>query len=226
GHHGFGEVMCGGRIDMERLIRREEEFCIVHTCTKWYPVNGRLPAQVEVLSGLATEHDIQPDAVAHIKITTSPRVIEHCGEPESHRHPQTKETADHSAYYTAAVAIVDRELRLSLDQFTPERLQDRLLNQLADRIELVAVPEWGDSLAPAEVEITMNDGTSYTGRVEHAKGHPLNPVSGKDLEEKFRAMASRIMSSDQIANVIEAIYRLDEVDDVHELTKTLVCTGK
>src|SRR5579885_3018469 len=136
GHHGFAEVVCGGRIDLERLTRREADFNIMYTATKWYPVNGRLPGQIEAILQLVTEHDISPESISHMKITTSPRVLEPCGDPESHRYPPTKETADHSAYFLAALAVVDRGIHLNFDQFTDERLHDTRLKAVIDKTEL------------------------------------------------------------------------------------------
>jgi 2-methylcitrate dehydratase len=224
GHHGFAEVMARGKIDLARLTRRDEDFNILYTQTKWYPLNGRLQGQTEALLRLVTEHKIKPEAVAHVKITTTPRVLEHMGDPATHRYPQTKETADHSAYYTAALAIVDGAIHLNLDQFATERLRDPKLREVIDKIELVPIPEWADDAAPTTVEITMVENTTHECTVENPKGHVLNPVTDEELEEKFRGMASRFMDEAQMQTVFQTIYNLDKLDDIGELTRTLVFT--
>jgi 2-methylcitrate dehydratase len=173
---------------------------------------------------LVTEHKIKPEAVAHVKITTTPRVLEHMGDPATHRYPQTKETADHSAYYTAALAIVDGAIHLNLDQFATERLRDPKLREVIDKIELVPIPEWADDAAPTTVEITMVENTTHECTVENPKGHVLNPVTDEELEEKFRGMASRFMDEAQMQTVFQTIYNLDKLDDIGELTRTLVFT--
>lgn len=223
GHDGFAEVILRGNVDLARLTRRDEDFNILYTSTKAFPVCGPLQGQTEALLRVVGEHDLTPERVAQIRITTTPLVVRVLGDPATHRYPQTKETADHSAYYVAALVIVDRAVRLNLDQFTPQRLRDPRLRAVIDKIKLIAVPEWKDDQGPTEVEVTTVEGTIYRCRVEYPKGHVLNPLTDGELEEKFRGMASRLMSEAQMREVFTAIYRLDELDDIGELTKMLVC---
>jgi len=222
GHGGFNEVILHGKIDVARLVRRDDDFNILYTSTKAFPVNGRLQGQTEALVRLVTEHRFVPEQVAGIKITTSPRVLEGMGNPSTHRYPQTKETADHSAYFVAALVVIDGGIRLGLDQFTPQRLQDPRVRSVIDKIELVAIPGWPiDEHAPSEVEVTMIDGTTYRCRVDYPKGHVLNPLSDADIEEKFVGMTGRLMSEAQMREVFRVVWNLDELDDIGELTTTL-----
>ncbi len=225
GHHGFAEVMVGGKIDLDRLTRRDADFNIMYTTTKAYPVNGKLQGQTEALLRLVADHGLTPERIARVKITTSPRVVEHMGDPGTHRYPETKETADQSAYYAAAVAIVDGSVRLALDQFTPERLRDPGLRSVIDRIEVVANPEWRNDKAPTEVEVTTHEGTTYRHRVEHPKGHVLNPMTDAELEDKFRGMSSRFMSEEQMTRIFHAVHGLERSNDIGELTRLLVFAG-
>ena len=233
GRDGFNEIICGGQMDLARLLRRDDDFKILYTQAKIYPVNGRLQCQIDALIRLVTEHDLKPEMIDRVRITTPSRMVAHEGDPGSHRYPTTKEIADHSAYFTAALAIVDRDVRLSLDQFTPERLQDPQLRKIIDKVELIGIPEtvlersaqgleWRDDQAPTTVEITTTDGRTFTAESQYPKGHFLNPLSDAELEGKFRTMAGASMSEAQLKRVFQAIYRLDELDDVSDLVRTLV----
>jgi 2-methylcitrate dehydratase len=163
-------------------------------------------------------------------------MVAHEGDLGSHRYPTTKEIADHSAYFTAALAIVDRDVRLTLDQFTPERLRDERLREIIDKVELVGVPEavlersdlgleWRDDQAPTKVEISTTDGRSLSAEAQFPKGHFRNPLSDADLERKFRTMARASMREPQLQRAFDAIWRLDEMADVSELARTLVFAG-
>jgi len=222
GNAGFIEVMARGKIDPSRLTQRDSNFNILYTSTKLYPINGRLQGQVEALLKLVREHDVQPEAIEHVKITTTPLVLEHMGNPASHRYPETKETADHSAYYTAALAIVDRGLHLNLDQFTTERLNDPRLRAVIDKIALIVAPERTTGHGPTDVEIAMANGEVYQMTVEYPKGHVLNPLTDEDIEDKFRGMASRFMDEHQMLTVFDRVRRLDELEDVGDLARALV----
>lgn len=223
GHDGFNEVVFRGQIDAARLTQRSGDFTIVYAIMKAFPVNGRLQAQTEGLLRVLKEHpELTPERIARVKITVHPRVLAGMGNPATRRYPNNKETADTSAYYAAALAIVDREIRFSLDQFTPERLQDPRLRSVIDKIELVPADEWKHDHATTEVEVTSIDGTTYRCRVEYPKGHVLNPLTKSELEDKFRGAAAHLMSEGQIREVFSVIERVDELDDIGELTRTLV----
>jgi hypothetical protein len=47
-------------------------------------------------------------------------------------------------------------------------------------------------------------------------------VTDKELEDKFRSMASQYMSEVQMKKVIDTIYKIDKLKDIGELMKLLV----
>src|SRR5262249_34717790 len=79
GPDGFNEIICHGQMDLERLVRPDADHKIMYTQTKLFPVNGRLHGQVEGLIRLVTEHDIRPDDVGRVRITTTARMVGHEG---------------------------------------------------------------------------------------------------------------------------------------------------
>lgn len=221
GHHGFAEVMVRGNIDLERLTRRDDDFNIMYTTTKAFPVNGKLQGQTQAILELVSEHGIAHDRVAHVRIVTSPRVMEHMGDPATHKYPKTKQTADQSAYFAAALAILDGDVHLSLDQFTPERLADPAVRAMIEKVEVVAEPTWTFDRAPTEVEITTIDDRTYRCRVELPKGHVLDPLSDEELERKLRGMAAKNMSPMRTDGLLRTVWQLERLKDIGELTGLL-----
>ena len=57
--------------------------------------------------------------------------------------------------------------------------------------------------APADVEITTTDGATFRRRVDHPRGHVLNPMTDAEIEAKFRGMAERSMSERQMTEVLQ-----------------------
>lgn len=222
GHNGFVEVICRGTMDLGRVTARQGDFSILHTSTKLYPVNGRLLPQTEALLHLVTKHDIRPDDIAQVRISTTPRVLEGMANPATHKYPKTKETADHSAYYVAALAVLDREIRLDLTQFSPERLGDPQIRRMIDKIELVAEADPSPGQPPTVVEISMTSGDVYHHTVRYPKGHVLNPLTDDELRAKFTGFASRLMSESQMKALMGSIDRLDELEDIGKLMRFTV----
>ena len=73
-------------------------------------------------------------------------------------------------------------------QFTDARAADAAVTALRDRIDFHEDPSL--SRRAAVVTLELNDGTTYTERVEHPTGTPGNPMSDAMVQEKFRGLAA------------------------------------
>ena len=80
----------------------------------------------------------------------------------------------------------------------------------------------GGSSGPAYAEIVTKQGKKYSCEVIHPKGHPMNPLSDVDLEEKFRSMAGKFMDEKQLKQIIDTVHNLEKLDDIGDLVKLLV----
>jgi 2-methylcitrate dehydratase len=141
-------------------------------------------------------------------------------DPVKRRHPNNKYTADHSLYYTTAVAIVDRAV--GPEQFSEQKLWDPRVRELLDKISVEADPSLEEFSSPGIAEITTKKGEKYSCAIRHPKGHPMNPVTDADLEEKFRSMAAKFMDESQMNHVIDCIYNLENLEDIGGLVELLV----
>jgi 2-methylcitrate dehydratase len=108
------------------------------------------------------------------------------------------------------------------EQYSNEKLRDPRVRELADKVILEPDPKLEEFSYSAIVEITTTKGGKYSRQVLQPKGHPVNPMTDADVEEKFRSMAGKLMGEKQMGQVIDTIHNLDEVDDIGELMKLLV----
>lgn len=222
GEGGFAEVIMGGHYDLQPLLDFKGSWTIRETCLKSiiadFSAHGHLTATLT----LAREHDIHPEDVVSIRITTSKRCADHTGDPVK-KYPRNKETADHSSYWLTAIAILERAI--GPDQFKPEKYADPRALELIEKIILVGDPSL-DKERPAGIsEITLKDGRLLRKRVDYPRGHARNPMSDQEVESKFRSMASRVMPRDQMERLIETVWKLDELNDVGEITALMVFGG-
>jgi len=178
-------------------------------------VQGHLNATVD----LVNRYDIKPEDVDRVRVIAGTRPIEHTGDPAK-KYPTNKETADHSSYYLTAIAIVDRTV--GPEQYQPWKFEDPRVLQLIDRITLEIDPEMDKRPRSGMTEITTRDGKQYTSRVDYPKGDPRNSMSDQELEDKFKSMASKFMSTEQMERVIGTIYQLERVDNIGDLMRQLV----
>jgi 2-methylcitrate dehydratase len=219
GNSGFMQVVMGGNYDLKKLTEDTGKFRIMHTGVKPFPCEGTNHGHIIATLTLVKDHDIKPEDVAHVKLKLTARTAEHCGDPVK-RHPYNKETADHSAYYMTAIAIIDQAV--GPDQFLPDKINDPKIHELIDKVTVEATSELEHLRDAGISEITTKQGQTYTCRVDIPKGHPLDPMTDTDIEEKFWGMASKYMGDKQMKQVIDTIYNLDNLDGISSLMKLMV----
>jgi 2-methylcitrate dehydratase len=199
------------------LRRPRNDWTILNICIKSLAADGNILGHLEATLALVKDHDIKPEDVAKVTVRTRPRTYQRVA---THRYPKTKETADHSCYYTTAIAIFDRAV--GPDQLSNEKLNDSRVRELADKVVVEPDPKLDESGAPDTTEITTNKGEKYTRQVLHPKGHPMNPMTDADVEKKFRSMAGKFMDEKHMRQIIDAVYNLEKLDDIGQLVKLLV----
>jgi 2-methylcitrate dehydratase PrpD len=121
-----------------------------------------------------------------------------------------------SLYHSAAVTLCDGAA--GERQYTDDRVRDPVVARLRARV--TAEPDATLCEDGARVAILLQDGRRIERRIEHAIGSTDNPMSDRDLEGKFRALAADALPPDRIEALIAtcwAVARLDDVADVMRL---------
>lgn len=71
--------------------------------------------------------------------------------------------------------------------------------------------------AGAVVRVITEDGTSYEGRVRHAKGEPENTMTHAEQEAKFRRVVDHYLPEDQITQILQLTSELEDLSDLRGL---------
>jgi 2-methylcitrate dehydratase PrpD len=74
------------------------------------------------------------------------------------------------------------------------------------------------------VEIKMKGGETFSKRVEHALGHPENPLGMEGIVEKFRTCATyaaRPISEGNLDEAVGMVEDLENVTDVGQIPRLL-----
>ena len=115
-----------------------------------------------------------------------------------------------------AVAAILVTGKAGLYGFTDACVQDARVQALRGKVTVVR--DASISTIAAAVDITPADGAVHTLRQSAARGSDANPMTDADLEEKLRAAGAQWDPRYDTAPLINAIWRLDESDDVSRLT--------
>ena len=93
--------------------------------------------------------------------------------------------------------------------------------ELIDKVILRGDPSL-DKARPAGIsEITTRNGEKYSLRVDYPRGHARNPMTDEEIVDKFRNMASNHMSDEQMQQITEALFDLENLDDIGDLIKLM-----
>jgi 2-methylcitrate dehydratase len=186
------------------------------TFFKSMPVRYTTQLPIEIAIGMRDE--VEPADVEKIVIHVVHRyVISKQTHPEGW-DPRSRETADHSMPYLVSVALIDGEI--SPDTFTPKRYRDPQVLQLVDKIEFVEDPAATEAF-PQEFRIRIDvhhrSGTTVTATGTNPKGHPANPMSDDEISAKFRSQARPLLGEDRTDQLLDTLWRLEDVADVRDL---------
>ncbi len=123
------------------------------------------------------------------------------------------------------VTTAAAEGHISMEHFRQERIMDPKTREFMKRITLESVPEFNQKYPgtlAAHVEIRTRDGKKFNGESIYPKGHPENPLSDEELQEKFRRLALMTLDRVQVEKIIERVYALEKVRQAKELTEILI----
>jgi 2-methylcitrate dehydratase len=108
-----------------------------------------------------------------------------------------------------------------VDTFTEGNINRPDVRQLMQRVDWVVDEEFERRYPEhysCAVTVAMEDGTEFRSEVEDPKGDWRNPVTQKELEQKFtRLVAREIKDEERIERIVDFVTGIDKVDDVGKL---------
>ena len=174
---------------------------------------------IEAALHILKEDAPDPDDIVDIRVIVSSFNRMLC-EPESvKKAPQTVIDAKFSIPFTVATALYYKEV--GLKHFTPERLKNENVLQLAQKVRYDLDPDLGlRDATRGFLEIRTKDNQTYAKRVDQAYGHPDNPVSQKALVAKFMSCADNAkikIPQTRLKEVVKRILALEEIKDIRQI---------
>jgi len=119
-----------------------------------------------------------------------------------------------------AAAIAERQVTPL--QFTPAKIMDPVIRAQLNKIVVTADPEI-EKVFPAMqrviVRIHTIDGREFMQQLDYPKGDSRNPLTDREVEEKFEALAEPVMSREARRRAIDAIWNLEQQPSMIELMK-------
>ncbi|MDF2683041.1 MAG: 2-methylcitrate dehydratase, partial [Brevibacillus sp.] len=218
GTMGMNYQMMNRKLNYESVVRKldacESPASITITYVKnWaveYMTQSAIEAALELRKDLGSMEDVE-----HIHIETFQLAYDILAKDKQKWAPKTRETADHSLPYIVIAALEDG--KIDLDTFAPERLANQ---QTMDRLTSILSIEVTDEMNagypdgnPNRITIKRKDGRELQKLVKHPSGHRGNPMSNKQIEEKFMRLTTGYLSPAKQQQALQDLWNLEKQTD-------------
>lgn len=122
--------------------------------------------------------------------------------------------------YCVAAALLHGEL--GFRQFSDEALTDPALRALMQKMSVRIAPDLPDNGEfPAEVRIQATDGKWLVERREVPPGGSTRPLGAAEIDAKFRSCSQLVLDGAAADRVMQAVNRLEALDDLAPLCELL-----
>jgi len=208
GRSGFFNVIARQRFELPKL---GEPWGIMRAFTKRFPL-GQYSQTVAEAAMQVRSFITNIDDVEEINLRVSKNAISIMADSPEKWRPQSHETADHSMPYATAVVLMHGEI--DEHYYEDPFLHDEKLLGLVARVRTIRSEEADmheREYNLCDLELVLKSGQRKAVRVEYHRGHPKNPMSDAEMEEKFRALARKHLPAERINALLRQMWALEDL---------------
>ena len=192
-----------------------EEYEVQKTIIKKWSTGGPIQSPLDAVQLIRERRPFEPDDVRQIDVRVATSTVDKIDDSVM---------PNLSMQQMLAILLLDGALSFKAAH-DESRMRDPAVLRQKAKIKVIA-EESLERLLPkrvAVVEVTLNDGSVMTERVDTVRGMPENPMSTEEVAEKARDLMAPVLGRGQCTRLIEAILALDQVRDVRDLRSLLQC---
>jgi len=198
-----------------------KDYLIMETYFKHWPANMWIQQHLDAVDAMVKTENIEADDIAEIIVT--PEFQHRMGfKPEGY---STNLDAQFSIPYCIAVLLL--EPQPGPNWYTGKNFKDPKLLEIASKVRATGPTLgmrdafklfWAGKYPEVTVTVITKNGKRLTETVLFPKGHTRNRLTYDEYIRRFRRAASFILKPDNIEQAIEKILKLEELDDILEIT--------
>ena len=179
-------------------------------------------AQASVQAALALRKIVSPREIKSVTVESYKRLLGRGATDPEKWTPKSRETADHSVPFCVAAALLDGDITAAT--FDSQRFLDPEVIELMAKVQLREDPEFTKEYpAKWNCRITAEtfSGERHQIHVTYPKGHPQNPFTDKEVEEKFLSLAEPLIGTERCRSFLDWAWRLEEARDIGKMFQIL-----
>jgi len=220
----FNQVSGRFQLDVKSFGGKGRRYKLEETLLKYYPAEYH--AQTAISAALDLRKKIEGDPfkrIAYVGVETHEAGYSILGKDPEKWAPETRETADHSFPYMVTMALL--EGKVDNETYAAKKLNDPAVREFMKRVivkEDKALTEAYPESIPNRVTVKLDDGMILTVQVDDPRGHPRNPMTDEEIEQKFRLLAAGVLKGPQVEKVLKFVRTVEKQTDVSPLFASCV----
>jgi 2-methylcitrate dehydratase PrpD len=190
-----------------------ERYEVTRTNIKKWTVGSPIQAPLDALENIRKRRPFQADQVqkATVRVATSEA-----------KTVNNREMPDICLQHMVAVMLIDKTATFAAAHDKPRMKDPAVLRQRA-KVEMIPDEELERQYPKREtiVEVTLNDGTRLTERVEAVRGTAENPMTRDEVVAKARDLMTPVLGAEKSSKLIARVLDLENLKNVRELRPLL-----
>lgn len=202
-----------------------EKFMGVEIATKFYTACRCTHEAIDLSLDMISQEKIDPSQINEILVKVNePTYNLVCQPIETKRHPETLVDAQFSLPYAVGAAIIRGDF--FIDEVNDRAIRDPKILKLVQKVTPVIDEECQTELVigSAIMEIKVKNGQKFSKKIQFPRGNPKNPVDMDAVIEKLRKCVNyslRPFPKENIDKLVDLLYKLEQLEDVTQLTQLL-----
>src|SRR5467141_889320 len=222
GEMGFFKQVSGPfEMNIDDFGGRNGSFKIVETYLKFFP--AEVHSQTSIWAALEVRKEIEkPEDIVSVEIASHEAGYTILGKDPEKWNPLTKETADHSLPYIVGMALLEEKIDNST--YTEKKFRDHKILEFLKKITVIEDKTLSAKYPEAvanRVTVKLSSGKVVSKQVNYHKGHPKNPMSDAEVEEKFQRLTRKYLDKNRTRRILDAVWNLEKAKDVAKLVYSM-----
>jgi 2-methylcitrate dehydratase PrpD len=225
GDTGFWVMAGSDQFDPSKLTRElGAGYAVDRIHLKPYTACRYFHPALDALEAILRERSLLPQEIAGIDVATFYKL-----QDGFMFYPSDVFNAPISLPYALALRVL--RVPAGYPYFNAERLDDPAVQEIAEKVHVSNWPEADERFTQgmrggtremiARVQLTLVSGEALTQEVRTPKGSPQYRLTDQELTDKFLSLAEPVLGPGKAEQIIDAVFRLDAIDNVQELTASL-----
>ncbi|KXA99196.1 hypothetical protein AKJ40_03720 [candidate division MSBL1 archaeon SCGC-AAA259M10] len=187
---------------------------------KTYPSCHITHSYMDCTNRILKRQDLSPKDIKEIVCVvekTPSKVV--CEPIEEKRKPKTGYGAKFSVPYCVSLVMHGKGKRVK--DFEDRKVQaEKSVKDTASKVRCDTRPEIEGGL-PGWVIVETINGDKFEEKQKFPKGHPKNPITEKEILEKFEKNTEKRFDKKERTNIVDKVKKLEKTEDINSLTKLL-----